>query len=62
VVASALIAAFKGMVTSPVAIKTRGTEVLLVHFTIEVGEVKNVFLEGDVHIIYEAEMWEEAYQ
>jgi hypothetical protein len=24
--------------------------------------VKNVFLEGDVHIIYEAEMWEEAYQ
>jgi diaminopimelate epimerase len=62
VVASALIAAFKGMVTSPVAIKTRGGDVLLVHFTIEVGEVKNVFLEGDVHIIYEAEMWEEAYQ
>jgi len=24
--------------------------------------VKRVFFEGDVHIIYEAEMWEEAYQ
>jgi diaminopimelate epimerase len=62
VVASALIAAFKGMVTSPVAVTTRGGEVLLVHYTIEAKEVKNVFLEGDVHIIYEAEMWEEAYQ
>jgi diaminopimelate epimerase len=61
-VASALIAAFKGMVKSPVAVKTPGGEVLLVHFQIEAGEVKNVFLEGDVHIIYEAEMWEEAYQ
>jgi diaminopimelate epimerase len=61
-VASALIAAFKGMVKSPVAVKTPGGEVLLVHFQIEAREVKNVFLEGDVHIIYEAEMWEEAYQ
>jgi diaminopimelate epimerase len=62
VVASALIAAFKGMVKSPVAIRTQGGETLSVHFKIETGEVKNVFLEGDVHIIYEAEMWEEAYQ
>jgi hypothetical protein len=35
---------------------------LTVHFEIEAGEVKKVFFEGDVHIIYEAEMWEEAYQ
>ena len=33
----------------------------MVHFEIEGGEVKKVFLEGDVRIIYEAEMWEEAY-
>ncbi len=61
-VAAALIAAFKGMVRSPVSVKTRGGELLMVHFEIEGEEVKRVFLEGEVHIIYEAEMWEEAYQ
>ena len=61
-VASALIAAFKGLVKSPVTIETRGGEVLTVSFEIEAKEVKRVFFEGDVHIIYEAEMWEEAYQ
>lgn len=61
-VASALIAAFKGWVKSPVSVKTKGGETLMVHFEIEGKEVKKVFFEGDVHIIYEAEMWEEAYQ
>jgi diaminopimelate epimerase len=61
-VASALIAAFKGLVKSPVSIKTRGGEVLVVYFEIENREVKRVFFEGDVNVIYEAEMWEEAYQ
>lgn len=61
-VASALIAAFKGMVKSPVSVKTRGGEILTVHFEIDGQEVKRVFFEGEVHIIYEAEMWEEAYQ
>ena len=61
-VASALIAAFKGLVKSPVTIETRGGEVLTVSFEIEAKEVRKVFFEGDVHIIYEAEMWEEAYQ
>ena len=59
---SALIAAFKGKVKSPVSVKTRGGEVLTVHFEIEGQEVKRVFFEGEVHIVYEAEMWEEAYQ
>ena len=61
-VASALIAAFKGLVRSPVSVRTRGGEVLTVYFEIEGDKVKRVFFEGDVHIIYEAEMWEEAYQ
>jgi diaminopimelate epimerase len=61
VVASALVAAFKGLVKSPVSVKTWGGEALNVYFEIEAGEVKRVFFEGDVHIIYEAEMWEEAY-
>jgi len=62
VVASALIAAFKGLVKSPVSIKTSGGEILTVHFEIEAGKVKRVFFEGDVHIIYEGEIWEEAYE
>jgi diaminopimelate epimerase len=62
VVASALVAAFKGLVKSPVSVKTRGGETLNVYFEIEAGEIKRVFFEGDVHIVYEAEMWEEAYQ
>jgi diaminopimelate epimerase len=62
VVASALIAAFKGLVESPVSVKTKGGDVLRVYFEIEGREVKRVFFEGDVHMIYEAEMWEEAYQ
>ncbi len=61
-VASGLIAAFKGLARSPVSIKTRGGEVLMVYFEIAGEEVKRVFFEGEVHIIYEAEMWEEACQ
>jgi diaminopimelate epimerase len=61
-VASALIAAFKGLVKSPASIKTSGGEILTVHFEIEGRKVKKVFFEGDVHIIYEGEMWEEAYE
>ncbi len=61
-VASVLVAALKGRVSSPVSVKTRGGEVLVVHFEIKGEEVVRVFFEGDVHIIYEAEMWEEAYQ
>jgi diaminopimelate epimerase len=61
-VASALIAAFKGLVKSPVSVKTSGGEILTVHFAIEAGKVRKVFFEGDVHIIYEGELWEEAYE
>jgi diaminopimelate epimerase len=61
-VASALISAFKRLVKSPVSIKTKGGEVLVVYFEIEAKDAKGVFLEGDVHIVYEGEMWEEAYQ
>jgi diaminopimelate epimerase len=61
-VASSLIAAFKGLVRSPVSIKTGGGEILTVHFEIEDGAIRKVFFEGDVHIIYEGEMWEEALE
>ena len=44
VVASALIAAFKGLVKSPVSVKTQGGEVLMVYFEIEGKEVKKSIL------------------
>jgi diaminopimelate epimerase len=62
VVASALVAAFKGLVKSPVSIMTLGGETLNVYFEVGASEVKKVFFEGDVHVIYEADMWGEAYQ
>jgi diaminopimelate epimerase len=62
VVASALVAAFKGFVKSPVSIKTSGGEILTVHFEIESDQIKKVFFEGDIHITYEGEMWEEAFE
>ncbi|MGQ9638067.1 MAG: diaminopimelate epimerase [Thermodesulfobacteriota bacterium] len=61
VVASTLIAALKGFVKSPVSVKTRGGEILTVHFDVEGGKIRKVFFEGEVHIIYEGEIWEEAY-
>jgi diaminopimelate epimerase len=61
-VASTLIAVLKGLVRSPVSIRTRGGEVLMVHFEMSGEEMSRIFFEGDVHIVYEGEMWEEAYQ
>ncbi len=60
-VASVLIAAFKGLVTSPVSVTTTGGEVLTVYFEIGGSEVKKVLFEGEIHVIYEGEIWEEAY-
>ncbi len=61
VVASALISAIKGFVKSPVSVRTRGGEILNVYFEIERDQIKRLFFEGEVHIVYEGEIWEEAY-
>ncbi len=61
-VASALLAAAKGFVDSPVAVETTGGEILTIHFE-KKGEVfERVFLEGDTRLVYEGELWEEAYK
>lgn len=60
-VATALVAAAKGMASSPAVLHTRGGEVLNVYFERSGGEdFNNVFLEGEVRVIYEGKLSDEA--
>ena len=64
-IASALIAAAKGMTASPVELQTRSGETLTVHFEPhrqdgpEVVRFDEVYLEGEARVVYEAELWDE---
>ena len=59
-VASVLIAYIKDMVSSPVAVSTRGGGILTVHFKYAMDRFEEVFLEGDARVIYEGRLWEDA--
>ncbi|MDY6987662.1 MAG: diaminopimelate epimerase [Thermodesulfobacteriota bacterium] len=59
-VASALIAASKGLVTSPGVLHTRGGELLRIYFEDQGHGFGHVFLEGDAKVIYEGRLWKEA--
>ena len=59
-VAVALIAAQKGLAKSPVSVKTRGGDILTIHFTTSGFEFVDVFLEGDARVIYQGRLWNEA--
>lgn len=56
-VASALIAARLGHVQSPVAVNTRGGEILTVHFKLQGETFKDVFLEGEALVVCQGELW-----
>jgi len=63
-VAAALIAAYRKLVRSPVHVKTRGGESLKVHFEMVDGmgqpertQFREVYLEGEARIAYEADLW-----
>jgi diaminopimelate epimerase len=56
-VAAALIAARLGQVRSPVTVHTRGGEALTVYFTPQGQAFTEVFLEGDVLVSYQGELW-----
>jgi diaminopimelate epimerase len=56
-VASALIAARLGQVTSPVTVHTRGGEALTIYFTPPGETFNQVFLEGDALVSYQGELW-----
>jgi diaminopimelate epimerase len=64
-IASALIAAVKGLIVSPVEVKTRGGESLTIYFQLSPKsphadiQFKEVFLEGEARVAYEADLWHE---
>ncbi len=60
-VASAIISSLGGKVKSPVAVKTRGGEILNIYFRIDHTGFKDVYLEGDTTVVYNGELWEEGY-
>ncbi|MDH4265007.1 MAG: diaminopimelate epimerase [Deltaproteobacteria bacterium] len=60
-VASALMAAAKGLADSPVEVETRGGEILYIYFHPRGDGFEKVFLEGDTRVVYEGNLWEEAY-
>jgi diaminopimelate epimerase len=64
-IASALICACRGRVVSPVQVKTRSGELLTIYFQLSrnqrPGDIqfKEVFLEGEARVAYEADLWHE---
>jgi diaminopimelate epimerase len=61
-VASAIVMADKSNVKSPVSILTRSGERLYIYYTEKKGIFSNIYLEGDARIIYEAQLWEDAWK
>jgi diaminopimelate epimerase len=68
-IASTLIAAARDRVVSPVDVRTRGGETLKVYFEMPGGkqnpagiQFKDVYLEGEARIAYEADLWTETLQ
>ncbi len=60
-IAAAVVSASLGKVSSPAAVRTASGSVLTIHFDLENGEAKNVYLEGDARIIYSGELTEDAW-
>ena len=59
-VAAAIVAAEKGMASSPATLKTAGGELLQVYFEKNGNVFCGVYLEGEARVIYEGRLWEEA--
>jgi len=59
-IACALVASMRGMVSSPVKVKTRGGEELTVYFQRRGDSFEDVRLEGDTSIVYLGRLHQEA--
>ena len=54
--ASAIVSAKAGHVKPPVRVKTRGGEILTIDFKIQGSRIQEVFLEGEVRLVYEGKI------
>ena len=61
-VASALIAARKGLVESPVDVRVQSGETLRIHFEQTAGGFTKVYLEGKTKVVYQGKLWDEAWK
>jgi diaminopimelate epimerase len=61
-VASALIAACKGLVESPVDVRVLSGELLRIHFEQTAGGFTKVYLEGKAKVVYQGKLWDEAWK
>ncbi len=59
-VASALASSALGVVDSPVFLRTRGEEVLVIYFRREGLKFSEILMEGSTAVAYEGELWDEA--
>ena len=59
-IAAALVGSIRGMVTSPVKVKTHGGEELIIHFQQKGDSFEKVWLEGNTSIVYEGRLHQEA--
>lgn len=59
VTASVLTAAAGNRVASPVEVKTRGGECLIIHFKWNGERFERVFMEGEARVVYQADLWTE---
>jgi diaminopimelate epimerase len=61
-VASALIAARKGLVESPVDVRVQSGELLRIYFEQVAGGFAKVYLEGNAKVVYQGKLWDEAWK
>jgi len=61
-VASALIAASRGLVESPVDVLVQSGETLRIHFERTAGGFAKVYLEGKTKVVYQGSLWDEAWK
>jgi len=61
-VASAILAAVRGLAEAPVPVRTRGGEMLTIHFEAGKRDFGKVYLEGDTSWSCDGKIFEEAYR
>jgi diaminopimelate epimerase len=61
-VASALVAASKGLVESPVDVRVQSGELLRIYFDQIDGGFTKVYLEGKAKVVYQGRLWDEAWK